>query len=91
MYGEWWQGKPLDGHGDSIKAEWRHFVLRKTTCDDIRGKLVDQNDMPSRYGMQEVVLCDRREAWLGTASCDVSNTHSLTLLQSNHTSMQATA
>ena len=56
MYGEWWQGKPLDGHGDSIKAEWRHFVLRKTTCDDIRGKLVDQNDMPSSYGMQEVVL-----------------------------------
>ena len=38
------------------KLLWRHFVLRKTTCDDIRGKLVDQNDMPSSYGMQEVVL-----------------------------------
>lgn len=91
MHGGWSQGKPPDGHGDSIEAVWRHFVLRKTTYENVQGKLVSQNDMPSSYGMQEVVLCDRRKAWLGTASCDVSNTHSLTLLQSTRTSMQAAA
>lgn len=75
----WSQGKPLNGHGDSIKAVWRRLVLRNTTSEDARCKIVSQNDISSRYGMQEVVPCVRREAWLGIALCDVSNTHRSTL------------
>jgi len=83
MHGGGSQVKPLDGHGDSIKAVWRHLVTRKTTYEDVRGKLVGQNDMPSSYGMQEVALCVRRKAWLGITSCDVSNTRFSTSPQIN--------